>query len=369
MGMRRVKVISGEAPRATLLIARACEADRSAAAALAKRLGVLPRAFEHAEAEALVAALAQAGVQAEVIEGPPTASARCVLHPSLESAASCERCGDALCVVCLLAAERPTCASCLAKKRRQVAFRNGRVVALVVLMLGIIAWGLGRQRRNDRRTRWERPLTVSIVLVSQEAVSEAAVSKWRDTAEQLTGWFDREWKRRRPQGMPDPVQFVLEQTAAVRALPVAPEDTRSAVEFGRALDAIDVAAHVRHNDATVYVMLSNAASQAQRVEGIGEAGGRRGMVFVEANATDLTLETVALAHELLHCLGATDKYDAKGHAVVPAGLVAPEQSPLYPQPAGEVMVGEVAISETDGRPLRTLSEAQVGPATASEIHW
>ncbi len=367
--MRRVHVISGEAARATLVIARSCGVDRSAAAALAKRLGVLPRAFENAEALALVESLMQAGVRAEVIDGPPTASARCTSHPSLERADSCERCGNGVCVVCLLAADRPACAACLAKQKRQLAFRNARVVALVVLMLGVIAWGLGRQLRNDRRTRWERPLTVSIVLVSQAPAGDAAVSKWNDAGERLTEWFEREWKRRRPLGMPAPVQFVLEQAVTVAVLPEAPKDTRSAVEFGRALDAIDASAHVRHNDATVYVVLSSAASQAQRVEGIGEAGGRRGLVYAEANAADLTLETVALAHELLHCLGATDKYDADGHAVVPAGLVAPQQVPLYPQPAGEVMAGEVATSESGGRAIRTLLEAQIGPATARELHW
>ena len=36
------------------------------------------------------------------------------------------------------------------------------------------------------------------------------------------------------------------------------------------------------------------------------------------------------AHELFHTLGATDKYDASGAALVPSGLAEPDLNPLVP---------------------------------------
>ena len=54
---------------------------------------------------------------------------------------------------------------------------------------------------------------------------------------------------------------------------------------------------------------------------------------------------VVIAHELLHTLGATDKYDrATGQPLVPEGLGDPGQSPRYPQQFGEIMAGRVAVS-------------------------
>jgi hypothetical protein len=56
------------------------------------------------------------------------------------------------------------------------------------------------------------------------------------------------------------------------------------------------------------------------VEGLAERDGRRGVVRAGVGELDLGLELVATVHEVLHCVGARDKYDEAGRAVVPAGL-------------------------------------------------
>ena len=79
---------------------------------------------------------------------------------------------------------------------------------------------------------------------------------------------------------------------------------------------------------------------------------------------------VVIAHELLHVLGASDKYDpATGLPSVPVGLADPQQQPLYPQPAAEIMAGRVALSPTTARIPRSLAQCIIGPATAIEIGW
>jgi hypothetical protein len=82
---------------------------------------------------------------------------------------------------------------------------------------------------------------------------------------------------------------------------------------------------------------------------MGEEGGTVGLVRAPLADTEFTLELTAVVHELFHCLGAQDAYDAQGHARVPEGLVEPGLQPLYPQPAAEVMVGEVPLSQSEGR--------------------
>ncbi len=354
--------------RSALLLARACQLDRAAAVVLVTRLGPVPRAFSQSEAQALVAALRDAQLDAELTEGPPTAAQRCVAHPSLESSRYCERCREPTCVVCVEVAGRPWCAQCLARERRRLFFRNVRVAALLVVMAGVALWGFARQRRLDRRLKWNRPLAVSVVLVSQTPVAPADVAKWRAATGALTAWFTREWHRHHPESEVAMVNWSLAPVATVEALPPAPQSLEETVAFGRALDGVDEQVGPLAADGTVYVVLSGEGAAARRVEGIGEAGGRRGLVYAGLGADDLTLETVAVAHEFLHCLGATDKYDEAGHARR-NGLVEPDRQPRYPQPAGDVMVGERPLGPNAGAPLTSLDEARVGPVTAQEIRW
>lgn len=79
---------------------------------------------------------------------------------------------------------------------------------------------------------------------------------------------------------------------------------------------------------------------------------------------------VVVVHEVLHTLGATDKYDlATGQPLVPIGLGEPDRQPLYPQDFGEIMAGRIAIGANDAGITDSLEQMLVGPATALEIGW
>jgi hypothetical protein len=79
---------------------------------------------------------------------------------------------------------------------------------------------------------------------------------------------------------------------------------------------------------------------------------------------------VVIMHELLHTLGASDKYDrASGQPLVPDGLADPAQDPRYPQQMGEIMAGRIAVSATRAELPDSLADMVVGPATAREIGW
>lgn len=79
---------------------------------------------------------------------------------------------------------------------------------------------------------------------------------------------------------------------------------------------------------------------------------------------------IVLAHELLHTLGATDKYDLRtGQPHVPDGLGDPGQRPLYPQELGEIMAGRIATGAATAAMGGSLDDMLVGPLTAAEIGW
>lgn len=79
---------------------------------------------------------------------------------------------------------------------------------------------------------------------------------------------------------------------------------------------------------------------------------------------------VVILHELLHTLGATDKYDlSTGLPLYPQGYAEPRRSPLFPQRKAEIMGGQIALSEIKAKIPSGLKKTVIGPQTANEIGW
>jgi len=97
--------------------------------------------------------------------------------------------------------------------------------------------------------------------------------------------------------------------------------------------------------------------------------GLLGVVHVFASDAQRAQNNFVIAHELLHTLGATDKYDANGQPRFPTGVADPDSEPPYPQYKAEVMGGRIALSPSRAEMPRGLEEAVVGYATAAEIGW
>ena len=105
------------------------------------------------------------------------------------------------------------------------------------------------------------------------------------------------------------------------------------------------------------------------MEGTSQEGGKIGLVEVELDGTMIDFALFVAAHELLHTLGATDKYDAAGHTLVPSGLAEPDKWPPYPQRFAEAMARNVPLGPAEERPPASLDELSIGSATAREIGW
>jgi hypothetical protein len=96
--------------------------------------------------------------------------------------------------------------------------------------------------------------------------------------------------------------------------------------------------------------------------------GMVGIVNARAGRRERGSNNVIIAHEFLHTLGATDKYDpATAQPTAPAGLAEPDKSPLYPQTKAEIMGGRIALAADDAVIPKSLKYAVIGPLTASEI--
>jgi hypothetical protein len=78
---------------------------------------------------------------------------------------------------------------------------------------------------------------------------------------------------------------------------------------------------------------------------------------------------VVMVHELLHTVGATDKYTTDGQPLFPTGYAAPNQTPLYPQSKAEIMAIGIAQTAIKSRMASNLDECVIGEQTAREINW
>ena len=102
----------------------------------------------------------------------------------------------------------------------------------------------------------------------------------------------------------------------------------------------------------------------------GLAKGLIGVANVFAVAHMAGSNNVVITHELLHTLGATDKYDPRNDAPrFPDGYGDPAQQPRYPQQLAEIMAGRRALSPTSSEMPESLDACLIGAWTANEIQW
>ena len=102
----------------------------------------------------------------------------------------------------------------------------------------------------------------------------------------------------------------------------------------------------------------------------GMQKGLVGVVHLFADPAAAAQNNIVIAHELLHTVGASDKYDlATGAPLYPLGYAARNQAPLYPQEQAEIMAGRRALSAYQWEMPRALTGVVIGPETAAEIRW
>lgn len=123
-------------------------------------------------------------------------------------------------------------------------------------------------------------------------------------------------------------------------------------------------------DIRLYLLYHDPATTSVLLHSTALNKGRIGRVNLFGDTAYANQNLVILAHELLHTLTATDKYDLGTNLpAYPDGFAEPDKSPRYPQDFAELMAGRVPMSETKAEILRGLSQTLIGAKTAKEIGW
>ena len=123
-------------------------------------------------------------------------------------------------------------------------------------------------------------------------------------------------------------------------------------------------------DVRIFVSYHDPELTSRLPHSTGLQKGLIGVVNAFASADMDGSNNIVIAHELLHTLGATDKYDvATNHPRHPDGYAEPDAQPLHPQRRAEIMAGRIPLSESRAETPRGMDRVVIGPRTAREINW
>jgi len=101
---------------------------------------------------------------------------------------------------------------------------------------------------------------------------------------------------------------------------------------------------------------------------VGMRKGRYGIVKAYGRKAFQGKNLVVFSHELLHVLGATDKYETdSGMPIYPDGYAEPDRFPLHPQELAEIMGGRIPLGPHGAVMPGSLEHCRIGELTAREI--
>lgn len=255
-------------------------------------------------------------------------------------------------------------------------FYLARVAVLLTLLASVIIYALRDHAARRARLAWQRPLEIALVLLARGELDADALGAFERRVPELELALEREFQRYG--GGFRPFRFHSFGPAAEGEVPPRASAAPGAFEPLRVSYALfwfarhsDQAAHVSGAfDGKIYVVLSPPRSQKRAlVEGLGQDGGRIAVTSIELSEDSVDFGLFVVTHELLHLLGASDRYAPDGTALLPEGLGDPEREPLYPQDSAEVMARGRVIEPGLEVPPGDLAELRVGPQTAAEIGW
>ncbi|MDT8321566.1 MAG: hypothetical protein RQ826_13665, partial [Xanthomonadales bacterium] len=227
--------------------------------------------------------------------------------------------------------------------------------------------------REPAPPAWDRPLKV--VVYPENADGSAEVDAYidalaRDRFEQVETWFA---DQARNHGLELEKSFELVLAEPVQQAPGAPD-------YGSLFSYLRWALQLRfwywtfddqglEPDITV-VARYRTIEWDRRLHSLGIDSMNLAIANLQADPDRQGLNNVLLAHEILHTVGASDKYDrATGLPRYPEGYADPDRQPRYPQSAAEIMAGKIPAVPGKAVQAEALSETVIGTRTASEVGW
>ena len=252
-----------------------------------------------------------------------------------------------------------------------------RQLRILVLLLVLFVVAMDAWLMKVRSTDWDEPLWVVVYPVNGDGSDVTA--RYIDSLHPgvfapIAEFLDREAGRK---GLSQQDLVKMKLGPEVDSRPPAPPHDRGipgvmwwslrlrywAWQIGREYSGppADIRLFVVYHDPAMHVRLDHS---------LGLQKGLIGVVNAFASPSMSSRNNVVIAHEILHTLGATDKYDpATNQPLFPAGYAEPARTPLHPQVNAEIMGGRIPVTASTAEMPPGLGRVVVGEATALEINW
>jgi hypothetical protein len=244
-------------------------------------------------------------------------------------------------------------------------------IAILLLILLFVALNTWFDRKYS--TDWDNPLRVAIFPINGDGSAASArhiQTLTSDNLLPLENFFTEEGKAYELTLAP-PVRFSLAQP--LQDLPPLPEPGAGRLSVMLwSLRARYWAAQAEGPPGTeikLFVLYHDPQRVSALPHSIGLQKGLFGIVHAFADARMAGSNDTVIAHELLHTLGATDKYGNDNLPRLPEGYAEPDRQPLYPQTFAELMGGRIPVNASEAEIPESLQQVVIGPLSAAEIGW
>ena len=252
-------------------------------------------------------------------------------------------------------------------------FRTLRILILVVILVLVAA---SAWLTKQRTTSWQQPLRVAIFPINADRSDASAryIGELRLDAFDPVAVFMQREAERHGLTLKTPVEMFL--APRIDRVPPSPPFGGNAVQV--MLWSLQMRywawVNARFDGPKPHVRVFVLYYDPQHITRVGHSLGLQkgliGVVNAFASQAQAAQNDVVIAHEFLHTLGATDKYDLRNNQpFFPDGYAEPERQPLLPQAYAEIMAGRVPLTQTEAEMPASLDEALIGTQTAREINW
>jgi hypothetical protein len=247
-------------------------------------------------------------------------------------------------------------------------------IALLLLILATVAEEAWVARA--RSVSWQDPLQVAIYPINGDdsEVADQYVSKLTAASFAPIERFFAEETKRYGRSVYHPVEIAL--APPLQSRPPQPPVRGSAIE--NIFWSLRTRYWAWRHDAVpgmrpqirLFVLYFDPANHDRLQHSVGIRQGMIGVVNAFATRNMGGSNNVVVSHELLHTLGATDKYDlGNNQPLYPDGYAEPERAPRLPQELAEIMAGRIPVTEDQAEIPISLDQTVIGTATAAEIGW
>jgi hypothetical protein len=249
-------------------------------------------------------------------------------------------------------------------------------IRIIILLFILFLVGANSYLTHERLTDWDQSLAIVIYPINGDGSPFTAdyIARLSKDDFNAIGKFMQTEGQRYNQSLVDPV--LLDVAPEVSTLPPEPP-------FGANIVAIMWwSLRLRYwawkNDTylgpfsniQVFVLYHDPETHSQLDHSLGLKEGHICMVEGFAGRGHAARNNVVIAHEMLHTLGATDKYNLQTlQPLFPEGYADPEQEPLLPQKYAEIMGRAIPLSVAEAKMPDSLFYSVIGPQTAKEIKW